>query len=71
MQLTFDESSSTVWLFATSDELLKLADALKQRTSEAKLGESLTIFEASINKSPLSFRISSAQPILPSTPPGT
>lgn len=58
MQLTFDQSTSTVWLFATPNELLELAALAQQKTTEARLGESLAIFEGSINRSDLAFRIS-------------
>jgi len=58
MQLIFDQSTSTVWLFATPNELLQIATEAQQRTTEARLGEFLTILEESINKSDLVFRIS-------------
>ncbi|BAS55288.1 hypothetical protein NIES2135_54390 [Leptolyngbya boryana NIES-2135] len=58
MQLTFDQSTSTVWLFATPNELLQIAAMAQQRITEARLGESLTIFEERINRSDLVFRIS-------------
>ena len=58
MQLVFDQSTSTVWLFATPNELLQIASTAQQRATEARLGESLTILEESISKSNLVFRIS-------------
>jgi hypothetical protein len=58
MQLIFDQSTSTVWLFATPNELLQIAAIAQQRITEARLGESLTIFEKSINRSDLFLRIS-------------
>jgi|GEM_PF-5792753 len=58
MQLVFDQSTSTVWLFATPNELLQIATEAQQKSTEARLGESLTIFEESIDKSDFVFRIS-------------
>lgn len=58
MQLIFDQLNSTVWLFATPTELLKIAAIAQQRLLEARPGESLAIFEENINRSDLVFRIS-------------
>ena len=58
MQLVFDQSTSTVWLFATPNELLRIAAAAHQKVTEAQLGESLTIVEESISRSDLCFKIS-------------
>ena len=58
MQLIFDQSTSTVWLFATPNELLQIAAMAQQKITEARLGESLTVLEESINRSNLLFRIS-------------
>ncbi len=58
MQLTFDQSTSTVWLFATPNELLQIAAIAQERVTESRLGESLTVFEKNINKSDLSLKIS-------------
>lgn len=58
MQLVFDQSTSTVWLFATPNELLQIAAMAQQRATEAQLGESLTIVEEHIQRSDLIFRIS-------------
>lgn len=58
MQLIFDQLNSTVWLFATPNELLQIAAIAQQKATEARLGESLTIVEENINKSEFVFRIS-------------
>lgn len=58
MQLVLEQNTLIVWLFATPNELLQIAAMAQQRTTEARLGESLTIFEENINRSDLIFRIS-------------
>ncbi len=58
MQITFDQGTSTVWMFATPDELLQIAAMAQQRITEARLGDSLIAFEESISKSNLVFKIS-------------
>lgn len=60
MQVVFDQSTSSVWLFATPDELLKMAATAQQKITEARLGDSLTIFEGRISKSDLSLKISTS-----------
>lgn len=57
MQLVFEQSTSTVWLFATPNELLEIAAIAQQRITETRLGESLTVLEKRINPD-LSFKIS-------------
>lgn len=58
MQLIFDQSTSTVWLFATPNELLQIAAMAQQKITEARLGQSSTIFEKNIDRSNLLLRIS-------------
>lgn len=60
MQLVFESSTATVWLFATPNELLEIAAIAQQQATEARLGESLTILEQAIGKSEFTFRISAA-----------
>jgi hypothetical protein len=62
LQLTFDKSTSTVWLFATPNELLQIAAIAQERATEARLGDSLTIVEQNIGRSNLVFRISANKP---------
>lgn len=61
MQLTFDQSTSTVWIFATPNELLQMAAMAQQRVTEAQLGESLIIFEGNVNRSGIALKISSSK----------
>ncbi|XHX80902.1 MAG: hypothetical protein RBJ76_13505 [Stenomitos frigidus ULC029] len=56
MQLVFNQS--TVWLFATPNELLEIATVAQQKVTEARLGESLVVLEEGINQSDFVFRIS-------------
>lgn len=58
MQLNFDQSTSTIWLFATPAELLQMAAMAEKRVIEAKIGESLTIFERGVSRSNLVFKVS-------------
>lgn len=58
MQLIYDEGTQSIWMFATPDELLEIASSAQQRSTEAILGDSLTVFNMGIDKSELIFRIS-------------
>lgn len=58
MQLVFDQSTSTVCLFATPNELMQIAAMAQQRIAEAQLGESLIFFEKSVSQSELFLKIS-------------
>lgn len=60
MQLTYDRNTSTVWIFATPNELMQLSVMAQQKIIKAKLGESLTIFDQSINQSNLFLKISAS-----------